>query len=323
MYSEASILTSIIIPCFNRAQFIREAIDSSIDQGAGTEVIVVDDGSTDGSWEIISQFKNIVAIRIENSGPSAARNAGLAVARGKYVKFIDSDDRFPPEAVNKLVRFATRLGSKQIAFGDAALIDEQGRPTTGSTYGYADLAEGPITRFQFLSKVMNTTLPLFSTEVLRSIGGFNPALKVGEDQELAARLSARDYEFVHFPAVVCEIREHSGNRLSRNYGAAGYRALHLTFETAWGALAVAETPLSRDERAKLGGMIWSLGRAASRERHREEADALFAVANRIGARDTHVGPMLLKLAYRLAAPYVAERLLEAGKALARFSRSTR
>ncbi len=323
MSSDFSVLTSIIIPCFNRAQFIQEAIDSSIAQGAGTEVIVVDDGSTDGSWEIISRFKDIVAIRIENSGPSAARNAGVAAARAKYIKFLDSDDRLPAEAINQLVRFASGLRTKQIAFGDAVLIEEQSQPTTGLTYGLADLAEGPIARSHLFSSVLSAELPLFPTEVLRSIGGFDPDLKLSEDYELAARLAARGYEFVHLSKVVCEVREHQGIRLSRGYGVKGFRAQHLAFETAWTELANAETALSREERAKLSGMIWSLGRAASRERHKAEAGALFALANRIAPGDAHVGPMLLKLAYRLASPYSAERLLEAGKSLRLFLRPTR
>lgn len=82
---------SIIIPTYNRAWSLPEAI-ASCPRRAGIEIIVVDDGSTDGTWEWLEQQPGITAIRQTNWGKPAAVNAGFAAARGTYVKFLDSDD---------------------------------------------------------------------------------------------------------------------------------------------------------------------------------------------------------------------------------------
>ncbi|HXG81007.1 MAG TPA: glycosyltransferase, partial [Sphingomicrobium sp.] len=72
---------SIVIPCFNRERFIGEAIDSALRQGPDVEVVVVDDGSTDGSWPVIESFGGrIRSARTANRGPGAARNTGVSLA---------------------------------------------------------------------------------------------------------------------------------------------------------------------------------------------------------------------------------------------------
>ena len=84
-------MISVIIPVFNRPQLVPEAIESAL--GEASEIVVVDDCSTDDTWDVVNSISGVRAIRMErNSGQSAARNVGLDAARGKYVKFLDSDD---------------------------------------------------------------------------------------------------------------------------------------------------------------------------------------------------------------------------------------
>jgi glycosyltransferase involved in cell wall biosynthesis len=106
---------SIIIPVFNRRTLIRDAVDSAIGEASrvSLEVIVVDDCSTDDTWEVVSSFGDPVrAVRQErNSGQSAARNTGLDLARGKYVKFLDSDDVLTPGHLPKEVECSESEGA--------------------------------------------------------------------------------------------------------------------------------------------------------------------------------------------------------------------
>jgi glycosyltransferase involved in cell wall biosynthesis len=96
-------LVSIVIPCFNDEGFLGEAIESALAQThAEVEVIVVDDGSTDGSGELARSFGSRVRVtRKPNGGLSSARNRGVDIARGDYVTFLDSDDILMPEFVAK------------------------------------------------------------------------------------------------------------------------------------------------------------------------------------------------------------------------------
>ena len=94
---------SIIVPCHNGARFLAEALDSALAQThPAVEVIVVDDGSIDDTPSVLGRYAGRVRVlRQRNRGPSAARNAALDVARGDYVAFLDADDRFPPDKLEK------------------------------------------------------------------------------------------------------------------------------------------------------------------------------------------------------------------------------
>lgn len=89
---------TVVIPTYNRAQYLPDALRSVFEQGfEGTQVIVVDDGSTDGTREVVSRFGGRVQyVYQENRGPSAAKNRGIGLARGEFVSFLDSDDIWLP-----------------------------------------------------------------------------------------------------------------------------------------------------------------------------------------------------------------------------------
>lgn len=90
---------SIVIAVFNRPRLVREAIESALQPaGVGTEIIVIDDASTDETWQVVQSYEpRILAVRLpQNSGQGAANNTGLQVASGDYVKFLDSDDLLVP-----------------------------------------------------------------------------------------------------------------------------------------------------------------------------------------------------------------------------------
>ena len=104
-------LISVIIPCYNQEPFISEALDSVIAQTYGNwECIIVDDGSTDGSADIIRRYKDdckgkIRLICQENAGPSAARNHGVREAQGEYLLFFDGDDRIGNKYIETGIRY--------------------------------------------------------------------------------------------------------------------------------------------------------------------------------------------------------------------------
>jgi glycosyltransferase involved in cell wall biosynthesis len=105
---------SIIIPTFNRGRFIREAIDSALSQTyKDFEIIVADDGSTDDTMEVLALYgEKIKQVSSNRKGPGGARNAGARIARGEYLAFIDSDDKWAPDTLETV---ETVLGAHDCA----------------------------------------------------------------------------------------------------------------------------------------------------------------------------------------------------------------
>lgn len=307
---------SVIIPCLNRESFIDEAIQSALGQGEDVEVIVVDDGSTDGTWDRLLSYGNrIVAMKGEGRGPSAARNLGLAVAQGRYAHFLDSDDRLASGALAVMLEAASKLGPKEIAVGDAVNIDEVGNSIEGAQRGYAGLVEtGEIPRATILERPMSTPLPLFPAADLRRLGGFDERLRHMEDRELTVRLLAAGYGFARVPRAVCEVRHHGEGRLSSSGGDAAHRHALTALKLMNGHLA--NDPVfkrSPQEQIAFARLCWSVARAAARARQRPAANELFALASSIAGTRARVGSRALQLFYRVMPPYPAERLLQAIK----------
>ena len=124
---------SVITPVYNVKPFLREAVDSVIDQDFGfekTQLILVDDGSTDGSGAICDEYakkhpRNIVVVHKKNGGVSSARNTGLDLVKGRYVGFLDADDKYGKNTFREVSRFfrehedETDVVSLPIQFFDA------------------------------------------------------------------------------------------------------------------------------------------------------------------------------------------------------------
>ncbi|MBY0319822.1 MAG: glycosyltransferase [Reyranella sp.] len=108
---------SIIVPTYNRLWSLPQAIASCRTAGCTVEIIVVDDGSTDGTWNWLEQQSGIVAIRTENWGKDWAVQTAMAVARGDYVRFLDSDDWLTPDANREQLVLAREAGADIVLAG--------------------------------------------------------------------------------------------------------------------------------------------------------------------------------------------------------------
>ncbi|HWD89995.1 MAG TPA: glycosyltransferase family 2 protein [Mucilaginibacter sp.] len=118
-----SVDVSIIIPTFNRLWSLPKAVSSCFDPSLNIEVIVVDDGSTDGTWQWLSKQGNIVAVYQENMGKDWAVNKAMAMTSGKYIRFLDSDDWLLPGSSANLLRQAEKYGADIVCAGHQA-VDE-------------------------------------------------------------------------------------------------------------------------------------------------------------------------------------------------------
>src|SRR5919199_424046 len=126
-------VVSVVIPCYNQAHFLGEAIESVLAQShPHFEIVVVNDGSTDNTSEVATRYPGVRCIRQDNQGLSAARNSGLARSGGKYVVFLDADDRLLPEALEAGLEClkahpecAFASGRYRIIAGDGSILRQQ------------------------------------------------------------------------------------------------------------------------------------------------------------------------------------------------------
>ena len=199
-------LVSIIIPSYNYERFVGEAIESALRQThTAVEVIVVDDGSTDGSRAVITSFgTRIKKVFQENLGLPSARNSGIRTAGGEYLLFLDADDWLLPGAAADLLQGFSLFPEAGVVFGNATLTDEDGRELGRHSAGtggvsYQDLLCGnPILVSEALVR----------KSILASSGLFNPDLRQCEDYDLWLRIS-RAFPIIHLDRTVTRIRHHS------------------------------------------------------------------------------------------------------------------
>jgi glycosyltransferase involved in cell wall biosynthesis len=183
-------LITVIIPTYNRKEKTLRAIFSVIEQGrSDVEILVVDDGSVDDTAEFLAEKQlPINLIQKENGGVSSARNTGIKNAKGKYIAFLDSDDTWLPNKLNKQIEYFEAHPEVSLVYTDQYLC--------------IDGKDLDITRFQRNKPEDNLALPAFvqftpvhtstvliKKEVLDTVGYFNETLKMHEDSELWNRVS--------------------------------------------------------------------------------------------------------------------------------------
>ena len=210
--ASATPLVNIIIPCYNAERFVGEAVRSALEQTyPHREIIVVNDGSTDGSLEVLKSFGN--AIRLEtgpNRGGCAARNRGLALARGELVQFLDADDMLHTKKLEKQVPLVL-ASPDRICYCDFQYIDEQGSPVTGM--GVVDRnCEGVDPVVLVVARCgLSTPAPIHWRENLIKVGGFREFLTCAQERDLHIRLACHGLGFRHLAEPLVTIRQVGGS----------------------------------------------------------------------------------------------------------------
>ena len=210
--AEHTPLVSIVITAYNQAAFIDDAVESAQNQSVDDrEIIVIDDGSTDGSADAISRWDGVTLVRQSNLGLSAARNRGLLESRGRYIVFLDADDRLLPNALEAgLACFGSHPeaafvhGRYELIAGEGTFLDGP-LPKQSDEASYRGLLRG-----NFIG--MHATV-MYRRSLLLEIDGFDVTLKACEDYEMYLRTSRRR-PFASHESVVAQYRLHGANMSS-------------------------------------------------------------------------------------------------------------
>ncbi|NLC57282.1 MAG: glycosyltransferase family 2 protein [Armatimonadetes bacterium] len=242
-------LVSIVVPAHNAAPHLAETLASLLRQTyRPLEILVVDDGSTDATAAIARQFGEPVrCLSQRNAGPSAARNAGIAHARGDYVAFVDADDAFTPERTAVLVA-ALEAASPAAAFAasDAWLWDGR-RPLRRFNIARPPGGEKGLTTF--LDENRPYIGILARRHLLVRLGGFRPDLWANEDCHLWLRLLGAGHTYAHVAEPLYLYRVH-WQSLSRDAVRQALVACQVYEE------ALRTLPLTLDQRRRLLYLLW-------------------------------------------------------------------
>lgn len=250
---------SVIIPTYNRARLIGEAIASVLAQTyADFELIVVDDGSTDDTEMVVREFTDsrLIYVKQENRGRSHARNRALNLARGRYIAFLDSDDLYLPDKLALQVRYLDSHPRVGMIYTSAYCIDYSGNALHEK---YVASVSGKIYKSIAFFRPVTITLPtvMARRELFSKAGGFDERMYRFEDTDMWRRLS-KETIIAALPEFTCKLRTHTDNSLAAQrpeqiIAALDYYAQKILHEDG----AIGRLTL----RCGLGGLYYYYGRA--------------------------------------------------------------
>jgi len=181
---------SVIIPTYNRGWIIKEAVDSVLAQDyKGFELIVVDDGSTDSTSEILAAYGNDIKVLFqENKGVSAARNRGIAEASGQFIAFLDSDDLWLPQKLSTQIEFFNQTPDALISQTEEVWIRNGFRVNPKKRH---KKPSGMIFKPSLKLCLVSPSAVMIRRSLFDRVGGFDETLPACEDYDLWLRISCR------------------------------------------------------------------------------------------------------------------------------------
>lgn len=301
---------SVIIPVYNGERFIQESISSALGQSIPDfEVIVINDGSTDNSAAMVQDlFPTVRLINQKNQGAAAARNAGIEVARGEYVAFLDCDDLWDETKLERQLKLHRRYPDALASYCDHRIIDATGRVTgkTGaldyprwSGHILPELIQG--------NCIVSPSVLIARRTAVIEAGGFDCNQPAGSDDwQLSMHIAALG-PILYLPETLASYRRHDANASAAWSHRKSLGNLH-ALESMAGVVAKQEQPqLDEIYRRALYKAYLTAG-----WRHRLVGDRRTAIHNYLGA--LRLRPWNLSLALRIALIAVLpHRLLRASQ----------
>lgn len=206
-------LVSTIIPTFNRRALLPRAIDSALAQTwPSQEIIVIDDGSTDGTAGMLAERygSRIRCVSQPNGGVSSARNLGMGLAEGEFIALLDSDDTWAPQKLDLQVKYLQARPAYGMVLCDVQRVDGNFRPVDVLRRREALPVDGDVLADVLMMPTLVPASVLMRRTVFESVGGFDTSLRTAEDIDFHLRVASR------FPVgsidepLVCAMRGHEG-----------------------------------------------------------------------------------------------------------------
>jgi glycosyltransferase involved in cell wall biosynthesis len=291
-------LVSVVVPCHNAAPFVAETLESVLAQTyPAVEAVVVDDASTDGSWEVVKRFtdrwpERVRALRLEsNRGGCFARNRGAELARGNFLMFLDADDYVTPRAMAALVP-AVRSQPGALAAGDSCRLEfdaaagwKEAGPNARLPHPDPDEA---LRGWLDGSAWVPTCALLWRRDVYESTGGWDESVARNQDGDIAMRALVNGARIIRVPEMAGFYRMHGDARMSvsRNFVHVEKLRSQLKVIDRIDSILVAQG--RRDAFAQaLAADYESVALQAFQNMHWQFGRECLARARRLGGRRTH------------------------------------
>ena len=210
-------LFSVVMPVYNHAAFLRQAVESvRVQTFANWQLVAVDDGSSDDSGKLLDALaqtdSRIVTIHQDNAGPASARNRGVSAARGQWIAFLDSDDAWYPEALQHYAALIEKTPEARFVYGYWNRMDGKKAPPTALKY--QQRPQGFVDLFQHV--FIGSSCVCIQRQLLLDAGGFDAKLPPVEDYDLFLRLSMKTR--LHPTGQATGIRRRHEGNISRDCG---------------------------------------------------------------------------------------------------------
>lgn len=308
---------AVIIPVYNCESYLETAISSVLSQaGLDIEIIAVDDGSTDGSLEVLRKFGNrITVIEQENEGACVARNVGVRASTCPFIKFLDADDYLVPGSLQAQLSHAINLTQNEFSYGRVLRkIENDGRLVP---HGRRD---NKVNNQDDLDELLIDPPPisamLYPRHLLEALGGLDIRLVKRQDYDLFARALLAGYAPKACKEPIFAYRSHDNtSRISRQSDQKVFLNQLEMFQRQGELLKLAES--ERDVyylRIGISKTVWITARNCLRCGHVNVARKMFDLSDLLGGSQGRKGKPLYNILVALFGPLIAESMLEKLKA---------
>jgi len=215
---------SVVIPTYNRSALVVEAVESALHQSIPpNEIIVVDDGSTDDTERVLARYDRVRYVRQANAGQSSARNHGIRIARGEFVAFLDSDDLWPEDRLERQLAALSLHPELDLIFGLEAKFTDQkqfdhceirDREVLACLRSADYLVPAPFDLL-LLEDFVPTSSVLFRRHCAAKAGPMDRTVEPAEDYDFWLRLALQGCRFGFVNAVLSRRRVHAGNLVNQ------------------------------------------------------------------------------------------------------------
>lgn len=206
---------SVVIPSYNCARYIGQAVESVLSQTfSDWEIIVVDDGSKDHTREVLQVYGHQVRyVRQQNQGVSVARNHGISLARGEFVAFLDADDYFLPDKLARQLTVFEHRPHLGMVHSGWRRVNSQGEPLQDVT-PWVNIPQLDLEMWLRWKPVLPSAM-MFRREWLEKAGGFDPRFPPAEDTDLALRLALMGCEAEWLRQITVCYRQHENSAMHK------------------------------------------------------------------------------------------------------------